>query len=64
MPLKFTKNQSLILEIFFYNPEKYARRINKFLKMVLNGSITKEPREIVLEDKNEEPVRSGSAKGV
>jgi len=48
----------------FYNPEKYSKRINKFLESVIDGSIVKEKREIVLEDKDEEPTRSGSAQGV
>ncbi len=33
MPLKFTKNQTLILEIFFNNPDKsyYLRQLGRFL---------------------------------
>ena len=48
----------------FYNPEKYSKRINKFLETVMDGSIKKDRREIVFEDKDEEPTRSGSAQGV
>lgn len=45
----------------FYNPEKYAKRINKFLTSVIDGSIKKEQREIIFEDKDENQIRGGSS---
>ncbi len=37
----------------FYNPEKYAKRVNDFFDRVLDGRIYKEPLERTVEDKDD-----------
>ncbi len=42
----------------FYNPEKYQKRITTFFNQVLDGSISREPLYVVIEDKDEEGMRN------
>ena len=38
---------------FFYNPETYAERVQKFFSQVMSGELFNEPKEKVVKDKDD-----------